>query len=212
MDKHPASYTRKMVQSLGGDSQASTKELKEFLEKKTGMELLKTTFIGKMFGDDNVEDPKEDFWFKPVVDDFCSNPFLPQEPIELLKSGKYNKVPFITGFCKDELSFLSGTFMKKKPSQVEEFNKNINKFTSMALLARDGDIELTDPDKEATNLLLESYVGEKEITKDKTVLDKYYTLLSDSTFCAPTFEFLNRLQEDNKSPTFLYRYKYFILY
>jgi len=208
MDKHPASYTRKLVQQLGGDPKASTKELREFLEKKTAKDLLKITFVGKMFGEDSVDDPKEDFWFKPVVDDFCSKPFLPQEPIELLKSGKYNKVPFMTGFCKDEMSFFMDSFMKKKPSQVEKFNKNFSTFTSKAILGRDGDIELTDADKEATNLLIESYVGEKELTKDKALLDKYYTLISDACFLAPTMEFLNHLQEDNKTPSYLYRLSY----
>ena len=204
-DKHPASYTRKLVQLLGGDPKGSTQELREFLEKKNGKAFLKNTFVGKMFGDDNVPDPKEDFWFKPVVDDFCSNPFLPQEPVELLKAGRYNKVPFICGFNKDELDFLSMTFMKKKPAEVVRFNDNIIKFTAMDTLGRDGDAVLSENDKEAVGLLLETYVGKKAISKDQTDLSNYYAMTSDAMISGSACEFVNHMQEDNKTPIFMYR-------
>ena len=80
----------------------------------------------------------------PVVDDFTSNPFLPQEPVEVLKTGRYNKVPFICGFNKDELDFLSTTFLKKKPAEVARYNDNILKFTAMQALGRDGDAVLSE--------------------------------------------------------------------
>ena len=205
MDKHPATYTRTLVKLLAGDPKASTQELREFLEKKSGKDILKNAFVGKMFGEENVANPKEDFWFKPVVDDFCSNPFLPEEPTELLKTGKYNKVPFICGFNKDELDFISTTFLKKKPAEVARFNDNIVKFTATQALGRDGDTELSEADKEAVNLMLETYVGKKELTKDRTELSNYYAMLSDEMFGASTFEFVSHMQEDSNPPTFMYR-------
>ena len=46
-----------------------------------------------MLGPDSVEDPLEPFYFRPIVDaDFSANPFLPGEPLGLLKAGQYNKV------------------------------------------------------------------------------------------------------------------------
>ena len=205
-DKHPVSYARKLVKLLGGDPKASSQELREFLEKKNGKDILKNTFVGKMFGDDNVPDPKEAFWFLPVVDDFCSNPFLPQEPVELLKAGRYNKVPFICGFAKDEFDFLSKNFLKKKPAEVARFNDNIIKFTATGwTLGRDADAVLSKTYEEAVDLLLDNYVGKKEVTKDGTDLANYFAMVSDAMISASACEFVNHMQEDNKTPIFMYR-------
>ena len=54
MDKHPANYTRNLVKLLGGDPKASTQDLKEFLEKKSGKDILKNTYAGNIFGDDKL--------------------------------------------------------------------------------------------------------------------------------------------------------------
>merc|ERR1711981_559385 len=42
------------------------------------------------------------FSFPPVVDHFCSNPFLPIHPLEAMKTGAYNKVPYMSGTTKED--------------------------------------------------------------------------------------------------------------
>ena len=50
----------------------------------------------QMLGPDGVEDPLEPFYFRPIVDvEFSEKPFLPGEPLGLLKAGQYNKVIYI---------------------------------------------------------------------------------------------------------------------
>merc|ERR1711997_1182734 len=42
------------------------------------------------------------FSFPPVVDNFCSNPFMPVHPLEAMKTGAYNKVPYMSGTTKED--------------------------------------------------------------------------------------------------------------
>jgi carboxylesterase type B len=45
--------------------------------------------------------------FKPYVDDFSSNPFVPKDPWELIESGSFEDVPLIIGNNNDEgLAFV----------------------------------------------------------------------------------------------------------
>ena len=49
--------------------------------------------------DPNIESK---FYFFPVIDSYASNPFLPLDPLEALKTGQFNRVPYITGIVKNE--------------------------------------------------------------------------------------------------------------
>ena len=40
--------------------------------------------------------------FKPYIDDFSKDPFVPKDPWELIESGEFNHVPIIIGNNKDE--------------------------------------------------------------------------------------------------------------
>ena len=42
------------------------------------------------------------YLFGTYVDSFVSDPFLPDEPIRLLREGRYNHVPMILGANRDE--------------------------------------------------------------------------------------------------------------
>ncbi len=58
--------------------------------------------------------------FGPLVEGY----FLPDAPIDLIRSGAYNKVPFIAGSNRDEFAFMSlfdSDLRKVKPSEYEEF-------------------------------------------------------------------------------------------
>jgi len=49
-------------------------------------------------------DPEIDikFWFWPVVDNYASNPFIPTDPLEALKTGMFNRIPYMSGTCTYE--------------------------------------------------------------------------------------------------------------
>merc|ERR1712119_144697 len=58
------------------------------------------------FMDPNI-DSKFAFW--PVIDSYASNPFLPLDPLEALKTGQFNSdVPYMSGIVKNEGVLMTG--------------------------------------------------------------------------------------------------------
>merc|ERR1711868_106940 len=39
------------------------------------------------------------FLFWPVVDSYATNPFIPLDPLEALKTGMFNRIPYMSGTC-----------------------------------------------------------------------------------------------------------------
>ena len=60
--------------------------------------------------------------FKPYVDDFNSDPFLPKDPLDMIESGEFNDVPLIMGNNKDEGLMTAMTFYSK-PELLEELSR-----------------------------------------------------------------------------------------
>merc|ERR1711997_1330544 len=50
------------------------------------------------------------FSFPPVVDNFCSNPFMPIHPLEALMTGAYNKIPYMSGTTKEDGALFTMMF------------------------------------------------------------------------------------------------------
>ena len=48
------------------------------------------------------------YTFMPVVDSYATDPFLPVDPLEALVTGKFNKVPYISGIVKFEGALFTG--------------------------------------------------------------------------------------------------------
>merc|ERR1711992_524740 len=55
--------------------------------------------------DPNIESK---FYFFPVIDSYASKPFLPLDPLEALKTGQFNQVPYMSGIVKNEGVMLTG--------------------------------------------------------------------------------------------------------
>ena len=64
--------------------------------------------------------------FKPYVDDFNTDPFLPKDPLDMIESGEYNDVPLIMGNNKDEGLMTAMTFYSK-PELLEELSRRWHK-------------------------------------------------------------------------------------
>ena len=61
-------------------------------------------------GDWNVACPCP---WKPLVDTWASDPFLPQDPREALISGKFGRVPLLTGICSEEGVLIVSDLIKE---------------------------------------------------------------------------------------------------
>ena len=62
-------------------------------------------FVKKVSDPDEIQfDPINEvkFSYFPIVDDYADEPFLPFDPLFALKTGTFNKIPFITGTVENE--------------------------------------------------------------------------------------------------------------
>jgi len=206
MDKHPMHLTRQLVKAVDGPSEGTSEEILEFLKKSDMKRLFKNCTCGKILGDENVLDPSEFFPFRPIVDDFCSDPFLPDEPVNLLKSGKFNHVPVIVGFNRDEGIMIKVITEKAKPALLEKFNGNLSKFSAFMFLSRDVD-EFDNMDEEVINKVLETS-GVTEISKSPDTVEKLANVYGDSYFLAPNLDFSKMMASSSNCPVFQYRFSY----
>ena len=205
-DKHPLHLTRQLVKAVDGPSDGTPEEILEFLKKADMKKLFKNCNCGTILGDENVLDPAEFFPFLPVVDDFCSEPFLPDEPVNLVKAGKFNHVPTIVGFNKDEGIMIKVVTEKAKPALLEKFNANLSKFAAFMFLNRNAD-EFDKVDEEVINKLLETS-GVTELSKSPSVVEKVGNVYGDSFFVAPTLDFCKMMATSSNCPVYQYRFSY----
>jgi carboxylesterase type B len=60
--------------------------------------------------------------FKPYIDDFSQDPFIPKDPWDIINTGEFNDVPLIIGNNKDEGLNIASEF-HEDPSKAEELIK-----------------------------------------------------------------------------------------
>ena len=63
--------------------------------------------------------------FKPYIDDFNTDPFIPKDPLDMIEAGEFNDVPLILGNNKDEGLMNALTFYYK-PELLEEVTRKWN--------------------------------------------------------------------------------------
>ena len=119
-EKHPAYYARTLAATHGCDPEASTKDIYSCLNKLDGPTLIKPLFQENEF--DNLNSRK---MFKPVVDDYATQSFLPKEPLTLIDEGRFNKVPLIVGSNRDEGLILMNFNKNLRDDVMEHFDQYI---------------------------------------------------------------------------------------
>merc|ERR1719268_587537 len=63
------------------------------------------------------------FEWRPVIDNYASNPFLPLHPLEAMITGIFNRIPFISGTVKNEGALMVGG-MKAQGITNEKIKEN----------------------------------------------------------------------------------------
>lgn len=186
-DKSPGLLARRLAVALGLPEDGSTEQLVDLLKKAELKKIFKANNVGNLLGKENVPfDPSEAFMFVPVVDDFCSRPFLPEEPYKLLKAGRFNKVPVMVGFNKDEGVMFEDIYMKLKPEHREKFNSDISKFAASIILNRPSD-EVDQTDREVALKLLAT-VDFKELNPSRESSAKLGQVMGDTLFVGSNLE------------------------
>ena len=192
-EKHPAYYARTLAATLGCDPEASTTNITACLSEVDGATLNKPLFKENEF----------EIWrkqFKPIVDDFASKPFMPKEPLEIIESGDFNKVPLIVGSNKHE----GLMFMLFNPNLQEDLRSRFNDYIPNTLLYRE-----TDSYDEGTTKFAQMVKNEFEGRAPDLETDDKYTLIElygDTFGNYASTKFARMMAE--KSNTSVYEYRY----
>lgn len=115
-NKNPAQQVQKFKIVLGITTN-DTVDLIEQLQSINDRELI--VAMDKIIDDDSLKSG-ELFGFVPVVEKSFENvnAFLTTEPLEVLKQGKFHKVPIIMGFCSNEGSIFKMFYGKQVPNII----------------------------------------------------------------------------------------------
>lgn len=116
LDKHPRHYSNALIRRLGGDPAGSLEDILRLLQSKDAVELQRLTDMFEEF----IRYPMP---FKPIVDkDLVDDPLIPDEPLTLIKEGRYNKVPIMIGSNKNEGLLVKGFYARNLSKYDEAFD------------------------------------------------------------------------------------------
>ena len=74
--------------------------------------------------------------FKPYIDDFSHDPFVPKDPWELIQSGDFNHVPLIIGNNKDEGIISAINFVTDSERLEDLGNRWLNELGPLYIAGR----------------------------------------------------------------------------
>ena len=193
-EKHPAYYARTLAASLGCDPESSTEDIYACLNKLDSSQLIKPPL------------PENEFeWFpktfKPVVDDYAAEPFLPGEPLELIERGEFNKVPLIIGANLHE----GQLFMLSKPKLQEFLEERWNQYIPNSLLNRETDSHDESTDRFAQRVKEEFFDGRTPNLEADCDRLKVMELLGDAFANYASTKFARTVASTSSAPVFEYR-------
>ncbi|XP_059057237.1 juvenile hormone esterase-like isoform X1 [Achroia grisella] len=172
-------------------------ELLEFLQKVPSEQLINTNpaIISLELTINNII---KMYHFTPVIEkDFGQNHFLTEDPEEILKKGKHNKVDVLIGYTDKEI--LIGI-----PS-LEKFL--LNEYNRWEELIVPREILLQCPPTkvfEISKRIRTHYFGDKSINAE--VMKEMIEYLSDCTFIYDVFRYTNYLVNYGKLKVYLYKF------
>jgi len=207
-DKHAKYYADKVVEKFGGDPSSSVEEKLTLLQSIDAGEFGRETNMFEEF----VRAPMP---FKPIVDkDLVDDPVLPDEPLTLLKSGNYNKVPLICGANQNEGLLIKG-FYERIPEKYTEAFENWGEIGPLAFFHREKD-EYSEEESKICLDYREKYFGSTRFGSTGEGNRLLVQMYGDLMFHAPA-DFLCRtlFEQDPGLPVYGYMYNhqgYFSLY
>ena len=193
-DHHPGYYARSLASAVGCSPTSPSPVLRSCLQALPADSLVSATKAWDQTGLLSLTQ----LYFKPVVDDFSADPFLPRDPHDILLGGDFNKVPIILGYNKDE---GLGMFLDIKDRIHGYTVKNL----AFDLLHREED-EVDDKDRQFVALYLEDHFQGRPLGPD--MKDKITEMYTDSLFLASVHSTAALLSRSNPDQVFLYRYSH----
>jgi len=122
------------------------------------------------------------FEWRPVIDNYATNPFLPLDPLEAMKTGIFNRIPFMSGTIKNEGALWVGGF--KATGQAKNLIKNWETFGPRLMLNSPSIEKASIEETLFANISLKYYnhpEGDSALAKDQPLMD----LFTDVSFISP---------------------------
>ena len=199
LDKHPRHYTDKLIAKLGGDPAAPLEDNIKLLQSKDAAELQRLTNMFEEF----IRYPMP---FKPIVDkDLVDDPLIPDEPITLIKEGRYNKVPMMIGTNKNEGLLIKG-FYARNLAKYDEAYDNWETVGPLATFHREKDEVTEEESKTCQDYRDRHFRGQRfgHQGKESELLVRMY---GDMMFTFPA-DLLSKMMSSQEDSPPLYQYIY----
>merc|ERR1711892_28585 len=122
------------------------------------------------------------FEWRPVIDNYATNPFLPLDPLEAMKTGIFNRIPFMSGTIKNEGALWVGGF--KATGQAKNLIENWETFGPRLMLNSPSLEKASIEETLFANISLKYYnhpEGDSALAKDQPLMD----LFTDVSFTSP---------------------------
>ncbi|XP_049817595.1 esterase FE4 isoform X2 [Aethina tumida] len=156
--KHQMGLAKRQANVLGCPD-SSSEIIMDCLKNKTGQEI--GTSSDQLF--DFLGNPIL-LWSAVIEEDFGQERFLPDHPVNLVKSDQLSDVPFITGVTKDEFAG-SALYITEKDTLLEILDKHWNEYAPICFIY-EGD---TKKGQKFTKAVREFYLQDKPLTNDSLI-------------------------------------------
>ncbi|XP_013783727.2 pyrethroid hydrolase Ces2e-like [Limulus polyphemus] len=197
VQRDPFRYATRLARSVDCPKSANTKHLMRCLRRVSASSLARTTRMADALG----------ISFAPVVDGY----FLPDYPENLIQQGRYNMVPFMTGFTKDEVSIWMELYEDPTKTKLKEYLKNllvpkVNNLDNMEALVHAVYTEYVTRGRQP-NGLNDSILN---ATADDIPIDIHILtqILGDAGFKVPCMRHVQLLADHHNMPVYLYEFTY----
>ena len=199
MDKPPRYYANKLVEHLGFNSGEPVQKILENLQTVEALEIQSLAYFLEEF----IRAP---YPFKPMVDGgLVDDPFLPEEPLELLSKGHFNKVPLMIGTNQNEGLLIKG-FYEKNIKKYDEAFDNWDAIGPLAFFHREKD-EHTKAESEICREYLKKHFGELRFSSTGKASEKLVQMYGDVVFTGPADHATKLITEHKDAPP-VYQYVY----
>ncbi len=182
------------------DTPEEKKKMVECLKSKTMEELMNTH--PNFYEWRHLEQCQEPMTaWSPRVDPESPMPFMPSEPIDLLKEGSYTHVPWITGITDDEGAFKASALMHDMKA-MKELEQDFEKLGPLIFGFHDGQCEA--PKIHAAQI--KDYYWQGEI--DFQNLQGFVNAISDSAYAHPVDTAAKLHAMKSNEDVFVYHFGY----
>jgi len=198
LNKHPQYYGHKLLEKLGLDPSAPIDTLLQQLQDTPAIDLQVCSSMFEEF----VRAPLA---FKPIVDGgLVPDPFLPEEPIQLIKKGLYNKVPLIIGSNKDE-GMLIKAFYERQEDSYNIGWKNFGVIGALAFFAKEAD-EVSPKEESLVKEYIKNHFVNTTFSATQEGSDALVEMYGDLLFVAPGDLTCKLMSQQMEQPIYNYLY------